>query len=97
ERHLLVGILSDRDMIRRRRQRRSVTVGEVMTRKVITVTPATAAHDAVRLLIENRIGSLPVVEGNRLIGLVTETDFLGVARDLLLAHAKRGQGQLAHS
>jgi CBS domain-containing protein len=50
---------------------------DVMTRQVITVGPDTSIVEAARLMLENRISGLPVIEGRgRLIGIVTEADFL---------------------
>lgn len=53
-----------------------VTVGDVMTRKVVTVTPSTEIRDAAKLLIKHKIGGLPVVRGENLAGIITETDIL---------------------
>lgn len=53
-----------------------LTVGEVMTKGVITVGPDRAARDAAQLMLDHTIGALPVVEGGHLIGIVTETDLL---------------------
>jgi acetoin utilization protein AcuB len=53
-----------------------LTVGEVMTKSVIVVDPNRDAHEAAALLIAEKIGALPVVDGDRLVGIVTETDFL---------------------
>lgn len=53
-----------------------LTVGKVMTESVITVGPDREARDAAQLLLDHRIGALPVVDGGRLIGIVTETDLL---------------------
>src|SRR5574341_2074323 len=50
---------------------------DIMTTRVITVTPAAPLRDAVRLMLEHRISGLPVVdESGRLVGIVTEADFL---------------------
>jgi acetoin utilization protein AcuB len=50
-------------------------IGEIMTRDVITTTPDTPIEDAARLMVENKIGGLPVVgEDNRVVGVITETD-----------------------
>lgn len=51
-------------------------VGTVMTASVITVGPDREARDAAQLLLDHRIGALPVVDGGHLIGIVTETDLL---------------------
>ncbi len=53
-----------------------LTVEKVMTRSVITVGPDREARDAAELMLEHRIGALPVVDAGRLIGIVTETDLL---------------------
>jgi len=52
------------------------TAGDVMNVEVRTVGMATALRDALRLMLEERIHSLPVVETQCLKGIVTETDFL---------------------
>lgn len=53
-----------------------LTVREVMTTSLIVVEPERDARDAAAILIAEKIGALPVVDGERLVGLVTETDFL---------------------
>jgi acetoin utilization protein AcuB len=53
-----------------------LTVGEVMTKSVIVVGPDREARDAARLMMEHKIGALPVVDDDHLIGIVTETDIL---------------------
>jgi acetoin utilization protein AcuB len=53
-----------------------LTVGEVMTRSVITVQPDREARVAAELMLEHKIGALPVIDGGRLVGIVTETDLL---------------------
>lgn len=51
-------------------------VSEVMTKAVITVEPDRAIEDAARLMLEHRIGALPVTDNGRLVGILTETDLL---------------------
>jgi len=89
----LVGMVSRRDVLAaslsqaldfepasRRSFLRSVEVAEVMTRELITVGPDTPLAEAARLLVERRIGALPVVDSSgELVGLITETDLLAVA------------------
>lgn len=54
-------------------------IGEIMTRDVITTTPDTPIEEAARLMVENKIGGLPVVgEDNRIVGMITEADILKV-------------------
>jgi acetoin utilization protein AcuB len=55
---------------------RPVTVGEIMTRDVMTLSPGDTLDDAMLALSRERIGALPVVEGERLVGIVTKADIL---------------------
>jgi CBS domain-containing protein len=75
---------------------------DVMTHHVITVGPDTSIAEAARLMLENRISGLPVVEGRgRLIGIVTEGDFLRRTETGTTRHRSRwlefliGPGRLA--
>lgn len=85
----LIGILTDRDIrlaLPSRATSLSVreinhllgrlTVGEVMTRSVITIGPDDAARDAAQVMLEHRIGALPVLDDGHLIGIITETDIV---------------------
>ena len=51
-------------------------VADVMTRAVITVDRDRDAREAARIMVTHKIGALPVVDGGRPIGIVTESDFL---------------------
>ncbi len=53
------------------------SVGETMIRQVVTVTPWDTVEDALLILHHRRFGALPVVEGKRLVGIVTKADVLG--------------------
>ena len=53
-----------------------LTVGQVMTKSVIVVDPERGAREAAYILLSEKIGALPVVEGERVVGLVTESDFV---------------------
>jgi len=52
-------------------------------RQVRTVSPYTTIEEAARLMIEHKIGCLPVLEADRLVGILTETDILGVLVDVM--------------
>ncbi len=52
-----------------------MTVAEIMERNVVTVTPDTTVESALALAQEKRVGSLPVVEDDRVVGIVTTNDF----------------------
>lgn len=53
-----------------------LSVGEVMTKKPITVEAGKPVTDAAKIMLDHRIGALPVVEDGQLVGIVTETDLL---------------------
>jgi CBS domain-containing protein len=85
----LVGIISERDLFRSslaqalgygsqgsREVMKSLRIKDIMVKNVITVTPETDLCEAVRLMVDRKIGCLPVVENERLAGLITETDIL---------------------
>jgi CBS domain-containing membrane protein len=88
---LLVGIVSQRDLFRdalsqalgygKHAQRKildTLSVKEVMTGDVVTTSPDTPLVEAARLLTERKIGCLPVVENRRLVGILTEGDFVAL-------------------
>ena len=81
----LVGIVSDRDLKRALPPSASASSGlapelaalpveRVMTRPVITTGPRVSVEEAGRVMISEKISALPVTEGGRLVGIVTETD-----------------------
>jgi len=59
-----------------------LTIDKVMSKNVLTVTPETLIEDAARLLVDNNIGGLPVMEGETLVGIVTESDLFRLLIDL---------------
>ncbi len=84
----LVGLVSHRSLMRilARGQGASahpVSVGEVMEREPLTVTPETSTLEAIESMRNNRIGCLPVVKDGKLVGIITEHDFFEIAGSLL--------------
>lgn len=59
------------------------TVSDVMQRELVTVSPETWTLDAIALMRRHRIGCLPVVKDGRIVAMVMEEDFMGIAADLL--------------
>ncbi len=51
-----------------------IKVSRLMKKDVFTVTPETRIADAARLMMEKKIGGLPVVENGKLVGIITESD-----------------------
>jgi acetoin utilization protein AcuB len=54
----------------------TVAVGDVMSAPAISVGPEADLQDAARTMLEDKLGSLPVVEDGHVVGIVTETDLL---------------------
>jgi CBS domain-containing membrane protein len=93
----LVGLITHRDLLaasfsifaeidtsEQRRVFDTVRVVEAMHRDVVTVSPGLPVSKAARILLENKYGCLPVVdEGDSLVGIVTEADFLRLTVRLL--------------
>ncbi|MFZ2087662.1 MAG: CBS domain-containing protein [Desulfobaccales bacterium] len=85
----VVGIISERDLFRTslaqalgygnkdsREVMKTLRIKDVMVKQVTTVSPDMELKDAVALMMERKIGCLPVVQGNKLLGILTETDIL---------------------
>ena len=51
-----------------------ITLNQIMTRRPVCVTPATNIQDAASLMLERKISGLPVMERERLVGIITESD-----------------------
>ncbi len=51
-----------------------LSVGQIMSRPVITVTPDMTVQAAAALMLQHKIAGLPVVEGGRVVGIITESD-----------------------
>ena len=61
----------------------SLLVNDVMIRGVVSVRADASIRDAARLMHERRLGALPVVEGGRVVGILTETDVLRALQEML--------------
>jgi acetoin utilization protein AcuB len=60
-----------------------LTVGEIMIRNVITISPDISIEEATILLHDNKIGCLPVVEDGNLVGIITENDVMEILIEVL--------------
>jgi len=63
-----------------------LTVRDIMTRAVVIVDPKRSAAEAAHIMLTHKIGALPVIEGERLVGIITESDFLRVVAGLSSSH-----------
>jgi CBS domain-containing protein len=79
DRGLPVGIITERDIVRRivaKRTSVDLKVAEVMTKTLITVDPETSLKEAARIMSTNKIRRLPVLKQGQLVGIVVASDFV---------------------
>lgn len=60
-----------------------IKVADVMTARVITVTEDTPIEIAARMMVDNKIGGLPVMRGKEVVGIITETDLFKIFLELM--------------
>jgi acetoin utilization protein AcuB len=90
----LIGIISDRDLKQTWASPattlsahelnyllKQINVESIMVKKIVTITPGTTIERAGRIMQENRIRALPVMEDKELVGIITTTDVMGVLLD----------------
>ena len=76
---------------------RLTTVREIMVPDPVTVTPSTSSLEAMEIMRSNRVGCLPVVEGDQLVGIITSYDFLAAAAKLFHQHLTDQPKRRAHA
>src|SRR5215208_182952 len=99
--HKLVGIVSERDLLNASPSSATtlsvwelnyliskVTVKNVMTKKVICVDQDTPIEEAARIMADKKIGGLPVMSSDNVVGMITETDLFKVFLELMGARQK---------
>jgi CBS domain-containing protein len=81
----LVGIVTDRDIVVRvvaeGRDPNATTVKEIASTDLVTVSPGDDLDEALNLLAERQVRRLPVVEGERLVGIVAQADVARLGKD----------------
>ena len=87
--HHLVGLVSYRSLLEllakhgMRGVDRQTPVSAIMKKEPVTVSPDASILDAIALMGQRRIAALPVVKDGRLMGIITERDFMNMAAELL--------------
>src|SRR5678815_309616 len=84
----LVGLITHRGLLRMmiNSADKLTTVREIMIPDPVVVTPSTSSLEAMELMRTNRVGCLPVVEGDQLVGIITSYDFLEATAKLFHQH-----------
>jgi CBS domain-containing protein len=81
----LVGVVTDRDIavrvVAEGRDPNTTTVGEIASRDPVTVEPDEDLDEALSEMARNQVRRLPVVEGDRLVGILAQADVAGEASD----------------
>jgi CBS domain-containing protein len=87
EQGALVGVISERDYTRKvalqGRSSKDTRVAEIMTSRVLTVTPQTGTRACMALMSERKIRHLPVVDGGTVLGMISIRDILD---DIIASH-----------
>ncbi|MFD0825206.1 CBS domain-containing protein [Neobacillus sp. M.A.Huq-85] len=94
----LAGMITDRDIVLRcvaEKHPASSKVEDIMSNDLITVSPDASSREAAKLMAEHQIRRLPVVEGDRLVGIVSLGDF--AIRDLTDDQAKQALTEISES
>jgi len=84
----LVGLITHRGLLRMmiNNADKLTTVREIMIPDPVTVAPSTSSLEAMEIMRTNRVGCLPVVEGDQLVGIITSYDFLEATAKLFHQH-----------
>lgn len=92
-----VGIVTERDLVGKvvaeGRDPRATRLGDLMSSPLLTVPPTMDVMDAARAMARHHVRRLPVLNGSRLLGIVTERDILEVSPDLLEVVRSRGPAE----
>ena len=92
----LIGIISDKDLLNAGPSDATslsvweinylvgkIKVKQVMTRAVLTVEGDTPIEEAARIMVDNKVGGLPVMKGNEIVGVITESDLFKILLELM--------------
>jgi acetoin utilization protein AcuB len=72
----LIGIVTDRDLRMHTGYLDNTEAKLAMSENPVTVTPTTPVHEAARIIFEQKVDSLPVIEDGKLVGVITNSDIL---------------------
>ncbi|MCK9151464.1 CBS domain-containing protein [Methanobacterium alcaliphilum] len=97
------GVITESDIIRKVVSKdilaSEITIGEVMTKNIISINPGRELNEAARLMAKNSIRRLPVVNDGALVGILTSTDVMAVSPELteiLVENARIEENQVSY-
>ena len=97
----LAGVFTERDYTRKialhGKTSRETRVWEVISRDIITVTPDDSVEDCMKLMTENRVRHLPVVEGANVVGIISIGDLVNWIISTQSAHIEQMEQYIAGS
>jgi CBS domain-containing protein len=98
------GVITESDIIRKvvskDKKASEITIGQVMTTDLISIAPGRELNEAARLMAKNSIRRLPVVDNDKLVGILTSTDVMAVSPELteiLVENARIEENKVAYS
>ncbi len=95
----LIGLISSRTLLRyfvqkyRNTHRKDQNIEELMIHNPFTISPQASVNEAMKIMIDNKIGCLPVVNKGHLVGIITEANFLNITSSLLKHLQKRKESK----
>jgi CBS domain-containing protein len=95
----LAGVFTERDYTRKialhGKNSRETQVGEILPKEIITVTPDDSVEDCMKLMTENRVRHLPVMEGQNVVGIISIGDLVNWIISTQNAHIKQMEQYIA--
>lgn len=90
DQHHVIGLISQRDVLRtgslsmsQDEPNKSPIISQVMTKEIMTIHPRDSLRAAGLALQQHKYGCLPVIKDKKLVGIITDSDFVGVAINLI--------------
>ena len=88
----LLGIVTELDIlwkvVAEGRDPETTLVNEIMSKEIVTIKPDQTLEEAAQIMVEKRIKKLPVVENDKVVGIITATDLISIQPKLIEALAK---------
>jgi acetoin utilization protein AcuB len=84
----VVGMLTERDLRAHAGYLETTKVNAAMSTPVISVSPSSTVQEVARLMLRHKVGGFPVLDGDRLVGMVTTIDMIGAFLQVMETYEK---------